>query len=324
MRIRSLILLSFLLLVSVSLGCSVRRSVATNARSGKNPYHSSSPAALSEHIRTVLKTSQENTAADDEALRQLHQRRPELAQLSERVAASEDDLDSRRQLAAAYLEEGFLAYAFQLYQQVRAKVTDDSAVELALGRIWYEWRDDSLAHQYAERAAVLDPQSAAALELLGRIHLRRNELDRALSAFLSAAKIEPDNASLLANAGYTFMMRGDLRQAKRYLQLAVALNDSLAEAHNNLGIVLARLGERDGALSHFLATNSPAAAFNNLGVVYLAQKRWEDARVAFKQALMRDPDYLKARANLAEAESHLPLPTIVHVQSFGETPKNSR
>jgi hypothetical protein len=48
----------------------------------------------------------------------------------------------------------------------------------------------------------------------------------------------------------------------------------------------------------------PAAApraFNNLGVAYLGEGRWDDARAAFDRALALDPGYGRARANRERA-----------------------
>ncbi|MFY9556141.1 MAG: tetratricopeptide repeat protein [Blastocatellia bacterium] len=236
--------------------------------------------------------------------------------MSQRALANGRDIDSRRLLAEAYLEEGLLPYAFQMYQEIRSIKPDDSLAELGVARVWDRWGDYGLAYQHAEHAVVLEPKSADALEQLGMIHLHRNELDHALSAFLSALAINPQNASLLSNAGYTFQRRGDLPQARRYLEQAVAIDGSLVQARNNLGIVLARMGERDGALREFMAVNDPAAAFNNLGVVYLGQKRWSEARDAFRRALVLDPAHSKAKTNLAEAEAHMPLPTIINLPAM--------
>src|SRR5262249_29080333 len=168
-------------------------------------------------------------------------------------------------------------------------------------------------------AGLLDPKSADALEALGRVHLHRNEIDQALSAFLSAVEIKPKNATLLSNTGYVFLKRGDLMQARTYLERAIASDNSLVEAHNNLGIVLARMGEPDHALSEFLAVNEPAAAFNNLGVVYMDQKRWTEARDVFKRAVLLDPTYKKAQANMVEAEAHVPRPTVINLPAFKDS-----
>jgi tetratricopeptide (TPR) repeat protein len=274
---------------------------------------------LSNFIQATLKISQENTAAAEDALKQLQKKRPELAEMSQRAAANGNDIDSRRLLAEAYLEEGLLPYAFQMYQEIQSIKPADPLAEVGIAGIWDRWGDYDLAYQHAERAVVLEPKSAEALEALGRVHLHRNELDQSLSAFLSAIEIKPQNASLLTNAGYILLKRGDLAQARIYLEWAVAIDATLVEAHNNLGIVLARSGERDHALREFMAVNDPAAAFNNLGVVYREQKKWSEARDAFRRALVLDPAHSKAKTNLAEAEAHMPLPTIINLPAFKET-----
>jgi Flp pilus assembly protein TadD len=188
-----------------------------------------------------------------------------------------------------------------------------------MARVWDKWGDYGLAKQHAENAVFLDPRSVRALELLGSVLLHRNELDQAQSAFLSAIQIRPQDSSLLNNAGYVFLKRGDLLQARLYLEQAIAIDDSLMEAHNNLGITLARMGDRERALREFMTVNDPAGAFNNLGVVYMGQKNWVEARDAFRRAVALDPKHEKARTNLAEAEDHLPPPAVINLPAMKDT-----
>lgn len=312
---------SLILVLSLVLplpGCMRQRSVrvAPANASATQSVDTGSPNALSNFIQATLKISGENTVAADDALKQLYKRRPLLNEMASRAATNGNDIESRQLLAQAYMEEGLLPFAFQMYQEIQSIKPDGSSAELGIARIWDRWGNYGLAQEHAERAVVLDPKSPEALEALGRVHLHRNQLDQALSAFLSALELRPQNASVLTNAGYVFLKRGDLSQARLYLERAVALDDSLVEARNNFGIVLARLGEPNHALAEFMAVNEPAAAFNNLGVVYLDQKRWREARDAFQRALILDPTHSKAKANLAEVEAHMPLPTIINLPPF--------
>ena len=314
-RYASLIVL--LALVFTLPGCGRHKSVRVAPNSSAQESSSSgSPTGLSNFIQATLRISQENTAAAEEALKQLHKQRPHLAELSERIGKNGTDIDSRRLLADAYINEGLLPYAFQMYQEIQSIKPNDSRASLGIARVWDRWGDYALAYQHAERAVLLDPTSAEALEALGRVHLHRNQIDQALSAFLSAIEIKPDSASLLSNTGYLYLKRGDLSHARGYLERAVAADGSLVEARNNLGMVLARMDEPNAALTQFMAVNEPAAAFNNLGVAYLEQKRWTVAREAFRRALALDPAHKKARLNLAEAEAHVPRPTIINLPAF--------
>lgn len=331
MRRYSSLTLVVLLVISL-VGCLHHRSrsVATGSRptvTGLVPIDSGpstpipvevadSPAALSDYVRAVLKISQENTAAAEQALKQFHQSHPDLAQLSRRVTTSPTDIESRRVLGEAYLEAGLLPFAYQMYQEIESVKPGTASAEIGIASVWDRWGDYGQAAQHAERAVLLEPLSASALEALGRIYLHRNDLDSALSSFLSAVRIEPKNSSLLTNTGYVLLRRGDFLQARLYLEEAVAIDNSSVEAHNNLGIALARLGESDRALREFMAVSDASTAFNNLGAVLLEQKKWTEAKGAFQRALVIDPNYEKARTNLAEAETHIPRPTVVDLPPF--------
>jgi Flp pilus assembly protein TadD len=295
-----------------SFGCSRRPVLSHKVPPGKNVYHAASPADLAPYIRTVLKISQEDTE-NRQTLKKLHARRPILEELLRHIAESPEDVESRRTLAAHYLKEGLYYSAFELYEQIRSTGLEDATAELGLARIWDEWGHYPLAKRHAERALELDPQSAEALELLGTIHLHRNDLQAAVSAFLEALALTPENPSLHSTLGSVLLKLGNSGEARGYLEKAVALDPALTEARNNLAAALARLGDDDGALHEFAATNPPAAAFNKLGLVYLADRKWEKAENAFKQALVQEPDDVKARLNLSIAQSHLPPPTIIHL-----------
>src|SRR4030095_8497073 len=103
-------------------------------------------------------------------------------------------------------------------------------------------------------------------------------------------------------------------EAKSSLQKALDLDRTLAEARNNLGIVLAQMGDYEGAIAQMQQVSGPAVAYNNLGVVLLLYKKEPAAALhAFEQALQYAPDYDKARANLETTRALLPAPVVVHL-----------
>jgi len=293
-------------------GCSRRPVLSHKVPQGKKVYDSASPADLSPYIRNVLKISQEDTE-NRQALKKLHEQRPLLEELLRRIAESPEDIESRRTLAAHYLKEGLYYSAFELYEQIRSTGFEDATAERGLARIRDKWGHYSLAKRHAERALALDPQSAEALELLGNIHLHGNEPQAAVAAFLEALARTPENPSLHSTIGSVLLKLGNSGEARGYLEEAVALDPALIEARNNLAEALARLGDYDGALHEFAVANPPAAAFNKLGLVYLADRKWQKAQNAFKQALVQEPDHVKVRLNLSIAQSYLPPPTIINL-----------
>jgi len=223
-------------------------SVKVSAQKEKPASSSNSSAELSDYIRSVLKISGENTAAESDAITKLLETRPDLAAIARRAARDAKDVESRKQLAGEYMDRRFFVSAFQLYQEVLSVAPRDGAAELGVARVWFEWGDYGQAAQHAEQAVALDPASASGLDLLGRIEMRGNDVNAAASYFLAAARVQPENAEPLANAGYALMLRGDLGRARTCLEQALNLDGSAVETHNHLGIVLAGLGEPDVAL----------------------------------------------------------------------------
>lgn len=300
-------------------GCAGHRKITTGMPSIDKA--AAPPPASSEHGRTVLRISSENTETDAAAVEQLQREDPSVTALVERLNSKPNDLDAMRRLATAYMSNNLYASAFQLYEQLRLAAPSDVTAEIGLARIWDEWGDYGMALEHANRAAALDPTSMAALETRGRIQLHRNEAGPALASFLAALELPPGNASLLANAGYACMLQQDWEQARLHLERAVEIDGSIAQAHNNLGIVLVHLGQPDVALEQFMAADTPAAAHNNLGVTYLAAGRWRDAQAEFQAALAIDPTYTLATQNLREVEPHVPpetaesIPQVASVQN---------
>ncbi len=294
----------------IAFGCSKHPVLFQKDPPGKKVYRQASPSELSDYIRIVFKISRENTQSA-KALNELHQRRPTLEELSRHIADNPEDVESRQSLAAHYLREGLYHNAFQLYQEIRSTGLEEATVERGLARIWNEWGNYSLAKRHATRAFVLDPESGETLEWLGKIHLRGNKPQAAVSAFLAALSLMPENPSLLSNLGSAFLKLGNWTKARDYLDRTLVLDPTLIEARSNLGKALAHLGDYQGALHAFGAENNPTVALNKLGIVYLAEKKWEEAQNAFKQALVLAPDYAKARLNLSIALSYLPPVTIV-------------
>src|SRR5262249_1338724 len=155
---------------------------------------------------------------------------------------------SRNSLAQGYFNEGLFWSAYHLFHEVRNLTNGNLTAELGLAQIWDKWGDYSLAQQHIAAAIAINPGSFDAYETLGRIHLHRNSPVEAAQAFKRAVELEPERAATLANLGYADMLAGNSKDAQIELTKALALDPSLAEAHNNLGILLAQSGDYQGSL----------------------------------------------------------------------------
>ncbi len=91
-------------------------------------------------------------------------------------------------------------------------------------------------------------------------------------------------------------------------RMAIALSHDFVDAYERLGILLDRLGryvEADDVWNRAVAAGPNNASLrNNQGFHYMVQRHYEEAALAFDEALRIDPSFDRARMNLGIAEIH--------------------
>jgi tetratricopeptide (TPR) repeat protein len=270
---------------------------------------------LSQYIRTVYKLSSEASNKQTEQRTKLLSESPELADLAARIERDPKDGDARSRLAAAYIDHQLYWAAYELLSDFQPKNAEDIETNLNLARIWDVWGEYDLALKYAGHAIDNGASSAKAYELLGRIYLHRKEPSEAIGWYERAAR-EADDAIVLANLGYAYLLLSDWEKAKANLTKAIELDRTLPEPHNNLAVVLTKLGDEKGALSELMKTAKAPVAFNNMGVLYLKEKNIDQAQTFFEEALRLDPQYETAQRNLSAVQAATPPSAIIHLPSF--------
>ena len=128
---------------------------------------------------------------------------------------------------------------------------------------------------------------------------------QAIVAFERAAQANP-SAAVLYRLGTLLTRSGQAAPARQAFERALALDASLAEAHNDLGTLLAQAGDLPGATARFrqalAATPEYPDALNNLGYALLLQGQDAEARTLYTQALALQPDFPEALNNLGLIE----------------------
>jgi len=108
---------------------------------------------------------------------------------------------------------------------------------LRKGKVYFRNRNYGLAEQSFRKAVEVSPKDSEAwLGLAASYdHLRR--FDLADKAYEQVLKLEPQNATILNNAGYSQMLRGDLKSARRFFLKAYELEPDNPYIQNNLGLL---------------------------------------------------------------------------------------
>lgn len=108
------------------------------------------------------------------------------------------------------------------------------------------------AQEAFESVAEEAPSASGPLTNLGILHLRAKRLPQAKNAFQQAVQINPKNAVAWHELGRTERQLNNATAARDAYLKAIALDDQLAEAHLNLGLVLDQpLNDAQGALTHY-------------------------------------------------------------------------
>lgn len=165
---------------------------------------------------------------------------------------------------------------------------------------------DAFEAERLARALPFPGHFVAALPMRNLLPFGRELLDEgldaaAIMAFDHAARANPSGPTLY-RLGTLLQKTGEPGRARAAFEQALALDDSLAEAHNDLGTLLAQDGNLEAAIARFrqalAVTPDYPDALNNLGYGLLLTGREQEARPLYERALALQPDFPEALNNL--------------------------
>ncbi len=123
----------------------------------------------------------------------------------------------------------------------------------------------------------------------------------AIVAFERATHANP-SAATLYRLGTLLARTGESARARAAFERSLALDATLAEAHNDLGAIVAQEGDVPGAIVRFRQALAVMPdypdALNNLGYALLLSGQEREARSLYERALVLQPDFPEALNNL--------------------------
>lgn len=171
------------------------------------------------------------------------------------------------------------------------------------------WKTRDLAKAEKEFAAVLEVDEAHLKSLvnLSRVLLEQKRCDEAVTLLTRASGIEPESGEVYRLLGRAHHVQGKVKEAEDAYRHAIDLDDRDPWALNNLGLLLLEQQRADEALpllEQAVELKADAPAFhNNLGMALEHTGRFKAAAVAYKEALIADSTYERAKQNLARVEA---------------------
>jgi tetratricopeptide (TPR) repeat protein len=169
------------------------------------------------------------------------------------------------------------------------------------------------ARQMFEKVLELDPQYAEAYAFLGRTYFREwvlqwsqdsQALEQAFALAQRAVAVDDSLAQAHATLGNVYVWKKQYDQAIAEAERAIALDSNFADAYTRLGDILKFAGRPEEALgliekARRLNPHYPPVYLFFLGEAYRSTGRYEEAIAAYKRALTRNPNILPAHLGLA-------------------------
>ena len=124
-----------------------------------------------------------------------------------------------------------------------------------------------------------------------------------LSLFGHAIEVTEDNCTMHDNYAIALLKDNRVDEALQHLEKALHINPKYTQARKRLGNVYLDQGKYDFAVNCFEkalqdGTDNPQDVYNNLGVAYFRQGKYDLAIQNYNQALLLDPNHIRARRNL--------------------------
>jgi tetratricopeptide (TPR) repeat protein len=220
------------------------------------------------------------------------------------VAARTDE--NLAAVADRYYQLGIRDTAMEYYAEaIRRNPRSVWALD-GTARIWRDWGQMGQALGSVYRAIYFAPGSAAAWNTLGTILQALDQNDASAEAYRRALSLDEAAVYARSNLCYLAFVAAEADRAIAECAAALRVDGGFAPALNNLALIYAALGDTPRAFEVFAAAaGGEAVAHYNLGIVLLAERRYDEAVRAFEGAYRLDPsfDRAHARARYARREA---------------------
>ena len=203
-------------------------------------------------------------------------------------------------------------------------------LEQGIGLYRQENYDEALS--LLQKARKEDPSSSLAAYYLGITYKKLQNYKEAKTNLIDAVSLTPKIKEALLELIETLYQLGETKEAEKYIEIAETGNIKEAQTAFLKGLVLLKEGNNLGAVAAFekakeLDSSVSQAADYQIGLAYLKEKRFKEAKSVFRDVMVLDPnsnladfsdEYVKAIKRKEEAEK----PYRITAGAYGEYDTN--
>ena len=174
-----------------------------------------------------------------------------------------------------------------------------------LGELHEAYDNLTEAAQIYEVATQVHPSYLPAHLHLGAVLIKQRALEKAVRVYEKAAEVAPDNAQVQIKLGVIYINQHQFEPAIAAFKRAIAVDNTAAEAYNNLARLYAGLGKKMQQATHLaqqaVALAPTAKHYDTLAYTYYRNAQYAQALDAINHAISLAPNvdaYSKLRAKI--------------------------
>jgi tetratricopeptide (TPR) repeat protein len=207
--------------------------------------HRAAQASFDRALALGLKT-RDNLAYLTRSLHHLGKTREAIGFCEQWLAQAPGE-EAKAYLALLEMDEGNMARAHQLAQEVLSRDPENLNASTVAGSYSVEQQDMEAAEKYFGRIVERQPQNGRAWLGMGLVRLYQQKHAESIPALTEAVRLMPENSGTIVALGWAKLASRDARAAERTFREAVAVDRNFAEAHGGLASALALQGRADEA-----------------------------------------------------------------------------
>ena len=165
---------------------------------------------------------------------------------------------------------------------------------IKLGELHEAYNNLTAAVRIYETATQVHPSYLPAHTHLGEVLIKQRAFEKAALTYQKAAKIAPDDSQTWLKLGVIYINQQQFEPAIAAFKRAIAVDNTVAEAYNNLARLYAGLGkEMQMAIDlakHAVSLAPTARYYDTLAYTYYRNTQYAEALEAIHQAIALAPD----------------------------------
>jgi tetratricopeptide (TPR) repeat protein len=210
--------------------------------------------------------------------------------------------DLHYKVGVIFLLSGKLEAAQKELALVLVNQPDMLKAHEAMGLVHLQSKQYPLAINEFQHVLAQDPKRPKTCHLLGVAFLESGQTERAIVALKTATGMDPRQVSSHIALAQAYLQQKNYPQAVASLKQAQTLTPQDQKVNQLLGRALGAQKQYPQALEAFMKGGDEAQAYNNIGVFYFMDGRYEEAAKCFQRAIeLRPVFYQEAKTNLQRA-----------------------